>query len=60
MVQKLTKAENYRSYLRNVLKLYVYKDAGRFDTDEADAVRDEMVEQWYALSQPERKRMDGL
>ena len=60
MVQKLTKAESYRSYLRNVLKLYVYKDAGRFDTDEADIVRDEMVEQWYTLSQPERKRMDGL
>ncbi len=60
MVQKLAKAENYRSYVRNVLKLYVYKDAGRFDTDEADAVRDEMVEQWYALSQSERKRMDGL
>jgi tetratricopeptide (TPR) repeat protein len=60
MVQNLTRPDYYRRYLRNVLKLYAYKDAGKFDSDEADVVRDEMVGQWYALTQLERKRMDGF
>lgn len=60
MVQKLNKEMNYRSYIPNVLRMYVFMDAGMFDTDEADVVREEMVEPWYALSQEERKRMDGL
>jgi hypothetical protein len=35
-------------------------DGGLFDSDEADALREEMVEPWYALLEEERKRMDGL
>src|SRR6266404_4687727 len=60
MVETLNKTENYRSYIRSVLRMYVFMDAGLFDSDEADALREQMVEPWYALSQEERKRMDGL
>src|SRR6266404_810738 len=60
MVETLNKTENYRSYIRSVLRMYVFMDAGLFDSDEADALREKMVEPWYALSKEERKRMDGL
>jgi tetratricopeptide (TPR) repeat protein len=60
MVETLNKTENYRSYIRSVLRMYVFMDAGLFDSDEADALREQMVEPWYALSKEERKRMDGL
>jgi hypothetical protein len=60
MVETLKKTENYRSYIRSVLRLYVFMDAGHFDSDEADALREQMVEPWYVLSKDERKRMDGL
>src|SRR5579883_1606282 len=60
MVETLNKTENYRSYIRSVLRMYVLMDAGLFDSDEADALREQMVEPWYALSKEERKRMDGL
>ena len=60
MVETLNKTENYRSYIRSVLRMFVFMDAGLFDSDEADALRENMVEPWYALSLDERKRMDGL
>src|SRR5437667_3240217 len=60
MVETLNKTENYRSYIRSVLRMHVFMDAGLFDSDEADALREQMVEPWYALSNEERKRMDGL
>src|SRR5271169_2287072 len=60
MIETLNKTENYRSYIRSVLRMYVFMDAGLFDSDEADAFRERMVEPWYALSKEERKRMDGL
>ncbi len=60
MVETLNKTENYRSYIRSVLRMYVFMDAGLFDSDEADAFRERMVEPWYALAEEERKRMDGL
>ena len=60
MLETLNKTENYRSYIRSVLRMYVFADAGLFDSDEADALRERMVEPWYALSKDERKRMDGL
>jgi hypothetical protein len=60
MVETLNKTENYRSYILSVLRMYVFMDAGLFDGDEADALREQMVEPWYALSEEERKRMDGL
>src|SRR5713226_3733729 len=60
MVETLNKMENYRSYIRSVLRIYVFMDAGLFDSDEADALREQMVEPWCALSKEERKRMDGL
>jgi tetratricopeptide (TPR) repeat protein len=60
MVETLNKTENYRTYIRSVLRMFVFMDAGRFDDDEADALREQMVEPWYALSKEERKRMDGL
>jgi hypothetical protein len=47
-----------QEYFENLLKLYEHKDAGTFDSDEADIVLDKMVEQWYALSQIERHQMD--
>src|SRR5437667_8271009 len=60
MVETLNKTENYGSYIRSVLRMYVFMDAGLFDSDEADALREQMVEPWYALSEEEGKRMDGL
>src|SRR5437667_4907627 len=60
MVETLNKTENYRSYIRSVLRMYVFMDAGLFDSDEADALREKMVEPWYALSKEERQRTDGL
>jgi tetratricopeptide (TPR) repeat protein len=60
MVEALNKTENYRSYIRSVLRMYAFVDAGLFDSEEADALREQMVEPWYALSKDERKRMDGL
>ena len=59
MVETLNKTENYRSYIRGVLRMYVFMDAGAFDSDEADALREQMVEPWYALSEEERKRMSA-
>src|SRR5271157_871750 len=60
MVDTLNKTENYRSYIRSVLRMYVFMDAGQFDSNDADALREQMAESWYALSCEERKRMDGL
>lgn len=60
MVETLKRPNVYRSYIRSVLRMYAYKDADRFDSDEADALREQMVEPWYALTEDERKRMDGL
>lgn len=60
MVENLSKIENYRSYVRSVLKMYVYLDAGLFDSTEADALREQMVGPWHSLTKEERKRMDGL
>jgi tetratricopeptide (TPR) repeat protein len=60
MVEPLNITESYRSYIRSVLRMYVYSDAGLFDSEEADALREQMVEPWHSLSKEERKRMDGL
>jgi hypothetical protein len=60
MAETLNKTENYRGYIRSVLRMYALMDAGLFDSDAADALREQMVEPWYALSKEERKRMDGL
>ncbi len=60
MVEALKKPHVYRSYIRSVLRMYVYKNADRFDSDEADALREQMIEPWYALTEDQRKRMDGL
>ena len=56
----MPKSENYQRYVRNVHKLLAFDQAGKFDTDEADLVREEMADQWYALSQEERKEMDRM
>src|SRR5208337_3186704 len=60
MIETLNKTENYRTYIRSILRMYVFMDASLFDSDEADALREQMVEPWYALSNEERKRMDDL
>ena len=60
MVETLDKATNYRSYIRSLLKLFAYEDAGKDDSDEADTLREQMIEPWYGLTLEERKRMDGL
>jgi uncharacterized NAD(P)/FAD-binding protein YdhS len=51
---------HYQSYLRSVLRLYAFMAAGLFESNEADALREQMVEPWYALSNEERQRLDGL
>lgn len=33
---------------------------GKSDSDEADSIRDQMDRSWYAMSEHERKRMEGL
>src|SRR5438034_250299 len=60
MLDTLNRTNVYRRYIRSVLKMFAYKDADRFDSDEADKLREEMIEPWYALTDEERKRMDGL
>jgi tetratricopeptide (TPR) repeat protein len=60
MLDTLNRTNVYRRYIRSVLKMFAYKDADRFDSDAADKLREEMIEPWYALTDEERKRMDGL
>lgn len=49
--------EQYESLLR---RLHPLMAAGEGDTDEADAVRDEMDKPWRELSREEIARLDGL
>ena len=44
MIEALNNMENYRSYIRSVLRMYVFMDAGLFDSDETDALREQMAE----------------
>jgi hypothetical protein len=53
-------ADNTRNYIRGVLRLFNSMDNDQDESEEADALREKMVEPWYALSDVERRRMDGL
>src|SRR5947209_7729786 len=52
--------DNYRQYLRDMLRIYGYYDCGKFESAEADDLRDAMEEPWYTLTEAEQKRIRGL
>jgi hypothetical protein len=47
-------------YARCLRELHALDQLGRHDSEEADAIRDEMDEPWYAMTAQERERMGGL
>ena len=51
------KAENY---IQNLLKLFTYESVGKGDSNEADMLCEQMIEEWYSLTLEERKQMDEL
>ncbi len=51
---------NYRQYLRDMVRIYGFYDQGKFDSVEADELRDAMEAPWYGLSQHEQTRIRGL
>ncbi len=55
-----SETKNYRSYLRDMLRIYGYYDQGKFDSVEAEDLRDAMEAPWYELSEREQKRIRGL
>jgi tetratricopeptide (TPR) repeat protein len=50
----------YRHYLRDMLRVYSFYDQGKFESEEADELRDSMEEPWYNLTEEEQKRIRGL
>lgn len=49
-----------RVYARFLRELHRLLAAGEGDSDEADNVRDEMDAPWYAMTEAERQRVEGL
>jgi len=49
-----------KTYTRMLHQLHELFGVGRGDSEEADAIRDEMDAPWYAMSKQERERMGGL
>lgn len=47
-------------YARLLGKLHELITQGEGDSAEADAIRDEMDGPWYALTEQERERLNGL
>jgi hypothetical protein len=50
----------YVKYERLLQELHHLMAEGKGDTEEADALREEMDEPWWALRREERARLDGL
>jgi hypothetical protein len=51
---------SYGEYVRHLLRLHSLMAAGRGDSAEADAVREEMLVPWRRLDPDELARVDGL
>ena len=51
---------HYRQYLRDMVRIYGFYDQGKFDSVEADELRDAMEAPWYCLAQHEQTRVRGL
>lgn len=60
MPEALTPSPSYAAIVRGLLRMHRLAEAGRFESEEADAVRDAMDEPWYGLSASERVRVEGL
>ncbi len=60
MVQTISKAENYRCYIRFILRMYELFDQGKFESEEADVAREEIEGVWDTLSKIEQARLRGL
>jgi hypothetical protein len=50
----------YRHYLRDMIRVYFFYDQGKFESQEADDLRDSMEEPWFKLTDEEQKRIRGL
>ena len=55
MVQRLPMNPNYLTVLHGLFEMYRLAKEGRFDSPEADAVRDAMHEPWRLLTESERE-----
>src|SRR5438552_1041217 len=60
MPQPFPDNPNYRTVIRGLLQIHRLTLAGRFESPEADAIRDAMDAPWEGLSDVERKRIGGL
>jgi len=51
---------HYRHYIRDTLQLFAFLDEGKFNSDEAERLRDAMEEPWLQLDKTEKTRLRGL
>ncbi len=56
MVQRIVGSENYLTVVRGLLEMYALARAGKYESPEADAVRDDMDGPWALLSEGERTK----
>lgn len=52
--------ENYQNYICSLVKLFLYEEVGKDHSDEADMLREQMIELWYGLTLEERKQMNEI
>lgn len=55
-----TLSENYRQSAALLIQLHMLMRDGKSETDEADAVRDQLDSPWYLLTEEERRRIRNL
>ena len=58
--QKFTENPNYLAYERLLKQLQDLSQAGKNDSEEADAVREKTEDLWCSFSEEEQERLDGL
>lgn len=56
MVQRISLSPNYLTVIHGLFEMYRLAKEGKFDSPEADAVRDAMDVPWKLLTEVERER----
>ena len=60
MDELLPNSRNYRKLIRDVLRMYAFLNEGKFDSEEADELREDMERPWMLLGEEEQCRIQGL
>ena len=60
MVQRLPMNSSYLTVLHGLFEMYRLAKEGKFESPEADALRDSMDEPWDSLTDAERERARDL